>query len=225
MEIKTAEENISTETIRLEELVVAFVAVEKGDDSSVAEDAISQIKNSMEKIGCKKLLLYPYAHLSSNLASPSLAMTLLKEMESLAVDLDVSHSPFGWTKSYKVQVKGHPLAESSKVITKKDESKEPTKSDEETSDALKSESKIKSFWNILSPDGTMTPMSEFNFSSHKKLETLSKYESAKKRSVDAPPPHVALMKKLAIADYEPASDSGNMRFFPNGRLNNMLQTE
>ena len=36
MEIKTAEENISTETIRLEELVVAFVAVEKGDDSSVA---------------------------------------------------------------------------------------------------------------------------------------------------------------------------------------------
>ena len=26
------------------------------------------------------------------------------------------------------------------------------------------------------------------------------------------------MKKLAIADYEPASDSGNMRFFPNGRL-------
>ena len=34
MEIKTAEENISTETIRLEELVVAFVAIEKGDDSS-----------------------------------------------------------------------------------------------------------------------------------------------------------------------------------------------
>jgi len=26
------------------------------------------------------------------------------------------------------------------------------------------------------------------------------------------------MKKLAIADYEPASDSGNMRFYPNGRL-------
>jgi len=40
----------------------------------------------------------------------------------------------------------------------------------------------------------------------------------KKRSVDEPPPHVNLMKKLAIADYEPASDSGNMRFYPNGRL-------
>ena len=214
-EIKSAEENIDTETKRLEELVVAFVAIEKEDDSSVAQDAISQIKNSMEKIGCKKLLLYPYAHLSSNLASPSTAISLLKEMEESANDLDVSHSPFGWTKSYKVQVKGHPLAESSKVITKETAS---AKTEEETSEALKGESKIKSFWYILTPEGDMTPMSEFNFSKHKKLEVLSKYESAKKRSVDEPPPHVALMKKLAIADYESASDSGNMRFFPNGRL-------
>ena len=220
-EIKSAEEDVSTEITRLEELVVAFVAVEKDDDSSVAQDAISQIKNSMEKIGCKKLLLYPYAHLSSNLASPSLAMSLLKEMESLASGLDVSHSPFGWTKSYKIHVKGHPLAESSKVITKKqDHPSDETKSteDEMTSEALKSESKIKSFWYIMSTDGTMTPLSEFNFSNHEKLEILSKYESAKKRTVDEPPPHVALMKKMAIADYEPASDAGNMRFFPNGRL-------
>ena len=215
-EIKIAEEDISTETTRLEELVVAFVAVEKNDDSSVAQDAISQIKNSMEKIGCKKLLLYPYAHLSSNLASPNLAMSLLKEMESAASELDVSHSPFGWTKSYKVQVKGHPLAESFKVITK--ETVSSPQKEEITSEALESESKIKSYWYIMSPDGTMKPMSEFDFSNHQKLEILSKYESAKKRSVDEPPPHVALMKKLAIADYEPASDQGNMRFFPNGRL-------
>lgn len=215
-EIKSAEENIDTDTKRLEELVVAFVAIEKDDDSSVAQDAISQVKNSMEKIGCKKLLLYPYAHLSSNLASPSTAISLLKEMEESASDLDVSHSPFGWTKSYKIQVKGHPLAESSKVITKQESGS--GKAEEETSEALKGESKIKSFWYILTPEGTMTPMTEFNFSKHKKLEVLSKYESAKKRSVDEPPPHVALMKKLAIADYESASDSGNMRFFPNGRL-------
>ncbi|MFB5618179.1 MAG: threonyl-tRNA synthetase editing domain-containing protein, partial [Candidatus Nitrosomaritimum aestuariumsis] len=132
-EIKSAEENIDTDTKRLEELVVAFVAIEKDDDSSVAQDAISQVKNSMEKIGCKKLLLYPYAHLSSNLASPSTAISLLKEMEESASDLDVSHSPFGWTKSYKIQVKGHPLAESSKVITKQDTA--GAKAEEETSEA------------------------------------------------------------------------------------------
>ena len=217
-EIKTAEENVSTDTIHLEELVVAFVAIEKGDDSSVAQDAIRQIKTSMEKIGCKKLLLYPYAHLSSNLASPSVAISLLKEMESSAKELDVSHSPFGWTKSYNLKVKGHPLAESSKVITKKENVLSTESKGEITSEALKSESKIKSYWNIMTVDGIMTPLSEFDFSNHPKLEVLSKYESAKKRSVDEPPPHVALMKKLAIADYEPASDSGNMRFFPNGRL-------
>ncbi|MBI1662985.1 MAG: threonine--tRNA ligase [Nitrosopumilus sp.] len=215
-EIKSAEEIEDPQTQRLEEIVVAFVAIEDGDDSSVAQNAISQIKNSMEKIGCKKLLLYPYAHLSSNLAKPSTAMSLLKEMEDGASDLEVSHSPFGWTKSYKVQVKGHPLAESSKVVTK--DSSTPKDDEEVTSDALKGESTIRSYWKIMSPDGTMTNIGDFDFSNHKKLEVLAKYESAKQRQVDEPPPHVALMKKLTIADYEPASDSGNMRFFPNGRL-------
>lgn len=217
-EIKSAEE-ITPETKRLEEVVVAFVAIEQGDDSSVAQNAISQIKNSMEKIGCKKLLLYPYAHLSSNLAAPSIALSLLKEMESSASELEVSHSPFGWTKSYKVQVKGHPLAESSKVVTKESTGEKSSNEEKEmTSDALKGESKITSYWKILSPDGTLSNIGDFNFSKHPKLEILAKYESAKKRAVDEPPPHVALMKKMAIADYEPASDSGNMRFFPNGRL-------
>ncbi len=214
-EIKMAEDIENPQLQRLEEVVVAFVAIEDGDDSSVAQNAISQIKNSMEKIGCKKLLLYPYAHLSSNLAKPSIAITLLGEMENNATDLEVSHSPFGWTKSYKIQVKGHPLAESSKVVTKDSTN---SKDEELTSEALKGESNIRSYWKIMSPDGTMTNIGDFDFSNHKNLEILAKYESAKQRSVDESPPHVALMKKMAIADYEPASDSGNMRFYPNGRL-------
>jgi len=215
-EIRSAEDIENPQTQRLEELVVVFVAIEEGDDSSVAQNAVSQIKNSMEKIGCKKLLLYPYAHLSSNLAKPSTAMALLKEMENNASDLEVSHSPFGWTKSYKLQVKGHPLAESSKVITK--DSKDSKDDGELTSDALKGESKIRSIWKIMSTDGSMKNIGDFDFSKNKNLEILAKYEAAKQRRVDEPPPHVALMKKMGIADYEPASDSGNMRFYPNGRL-------
>ena len=219
-EIKSAEEIDNPQTQRLEEVVVAFIAIEDGDDSSVAQNAISQIKNSMGKIGCSKLLLYPYAHLSSNLAKPFIAISLLLEMEKTASsDLEVSHSPFGWTKSYKVQVKGHPLAESSKVVTKDSSASASDSDDDEiTSEALKGESKIRSYWKILSPDGTLTNIGDFDFTKYKKLEILAKYESAKQRRVDEPPPHVALMKKMAIADYEPASDSGNMRFFPNGRL-------
>ena len=215
-EIKSAEDIDDPQTQKLEELVVVFVAMEDGDDSSVAQNAITQIKNSMEKIGCKKLLLYPYAHLSSNLAKPSVAIALLKEMESSASELEVSHSPFGWTKSYKLQVKGHPLAESSKVVTK--DSPNLENDSKLTSDALEGESKIRSVWKIMSPDGTMSNIADFNFAKYPKLEILAKYEVAKQRHVDKPPPHVALMKKMGIADYETASDSGNMRFFPNGRL-------
>ncbi|HET6458469.1 MAG TPA: threonine--tRNA ligase [Nitrosopumilaceae archaeon] len=208
-EIKSAED-IEPTSKKIDEVVVAFVAIEDGDNSIVAKKAISEITESMNKVGCKKLLLYPYAHLSSKLASPSTALSILKEMESLATDLEVSRAPFGWTKSYKIQVKGHPLAENSKTITADDK--------DSTSDAVKAESKIQSYWHIMSTDGKMHKVEEFNFAKHPGLEVLAKYESAKKRSVDEPPPHVRLMKKMAIADYEPASDSGNMRFFPNGRL-------
>ena len=209
-EIKSAEEIEPKKTI-LEEVVVCFVAVENDDDSTVGKTAIGEIQESMKKIGCKKLLLYPYAHLSSDLASPNTGLSILKEMESSAIDISVTRAPFGWTKAFSIKVKGHPLAESSKVFSK-DSSKE------KTSTALESESKIKSYWYIMTLDGKMEEIEKFNFSDHKQLEILAKYESAKKRTVDEPPPHVNLMKKLAIADYEPASDSGNMRFYPNGRL-------
>ena len=209
-EISVAED-IEPKTIQLDEVVVCFVAIEKNDDESIAQNAISQIQDSMKKIGSKKLLLYPYAHLSANLASPRTALSILTHMQNNFDDIEVTHAPFGWTKSYEIKVKGHPLAESSKIIT-------GDLQKEKTSDALESESKIKSFWHIITPDGKIEDVESFDFSNYPKLEVLAKYESAKKRTVDEPPPHVALMKKLAIADYEPASDHGNMRYFPNGRL-------
>ncbi len=209
-EISSAEE-ITPEAKRYDEVVVAFIAVEEGDDSSVAKKAMNEITDSMKKVGCKKLLLYPYAHLSSKLASPTTALSILKQMGLLGTDLEISRAPFGWTKSYKIQVKGHPLAENSKTITKEDIK-------EEISDALTSESKIKSYWYIMTSDGTMHEFSDFDFTNYQNLEVLAKHETDKKKSSEEPPPHVNLMKKLAIADYEPASDSGNMRFYPNGRL-------
>ena len=209
-EIQSAEE-IDPKPVSIDEVVVCFTAIEKDDNEDIAKNAMTEIQESMKKIGCSKLLLYPYAHLSSNLASPSTALSLLKTMQDNADGLEISRAPFGWTKSYNIKVKGHPLAESSKVITA--DSKK-----EQTSTALESESKIKSYWYIMTTDGEMLEFDKFNFSNHKKLEVLAKYESDKKRVSDEPPPHVALMKKLAIADYEPASDQGNMRYFPNGRL-------
>jgi len=209
-EIKSAEE-IEPKSTRIEEVVVCFIAVEKDDDSNIAKNAMIEIQETMKKVGCNKLLLYPYAHLSSDLASPGTGLKILKEMQEICTGIEVTHAPFGWTKAFSIQVKGHPLAESSKVFSK-DSIKE------KTSTALESESKIKSYWYIMTPEGKMEEIEKFNFSNHKQLEILAKYESVKTRSSDEAPPHVNLMKKLAIADYEPASDSGNMRFYPNGRL-------
>ena len=232
-EIKSAEPVEDAAPRHLEEVVVAFVAVEDGDDSSVARDAASQVLSSMEKIGCSRLLLYPYAHLSSRLAPPDAALSVLREMESAASGaagpgFEVSRSPFGWTKSYQVRVKGHPLAESSKTVVRaglRGCGAAPAGAppgagggDAPASEALEGEAGIKSHWNILSPDGTMTPVADFDFGGHPKLGSLSRYESSKRRGADEPPPHVGLMKRMGIADYEPASDSGNMRFYPNGRL-------
>lgn len=208
-EIKAAEE-VASDPVHLEEVVVAFVAVENGDDSDVARRAMAGLAEYMEKVGCTRLLLYPYAHLSSDLASPGAALTVIREMEGMHGSLKVYRAPFGWTKSYSVRVKGHPLAEHSMTVSGDPEGT--------TSHALKSESGIRSSWYVMSPDGSMLDASKFDFAECRNLEVLARYETSKKRGADTPPPHVALMKRMAIADYEPASDSGNMRFYPNGRL-------
>lgn len=210
-EITSAEE-IEKKKFRFEDIVVVFVAVENEDDESVAKAAIDEIKKSLSNLKCNKLLIYPYAHLSSNLASPSTALSVIKSMESLAKDgIEVYRAPFGWTKSFNISVKGHPLAEHSSMISRQT-------AKESVSAALKAEEKLVSQWHILDPDGNLTPVEKYNFAKRKKLEVLAKYETAKKRTVGEQPPHVRLMKKLAIADYEPASDLGNMRFYPKGRL-------
>ena len=55
-EIKSAEE-IEPKKVTIEEVVVCFTAVEKDDDSDVAKNAITEIQESMKKVGCDKLLL------------------------------------------------------------------------------------------------------------------------------------------------------------------------
>jgi threonyl-tRNA synthetase len=221
-EIRDAEDIASKSKVRLEDLVVAFVAVENGDDESVAKAAVEEIKKYLDTVKSGRLLVYPYAHLSSDLAPPSAAVGIIKSVESFAKGSigQVYRAPFGWTKSFNIKVKGHPLAENAKEISKQAEHEHAGHSHgEKESSALKAEEKLQSFWYILEPGGQMTPVSEYKFKKQdQNLQVLANYEMAKKRSVDEQPAHVRLMKKLAIADYEPASDAGNMRYYPKGRL-------
>lgn len=213
--IKTPEE-IEKKTDRFDEALTVFTAVEKIDEKSsdqAVNNALNEIIKTAEQLKVKNIMLYPYAHLSSDLASPKQAQNILVELEYelRQKDFEVKRSPFGWYKAFKISCKGHPLSELSKSIV-------PTEEKDDESESLKKERKLSSYWHILTPDGELQNIDDFNFSDHKNLETFSVYEKEKSRAVKQEPAHVKLMKKLQIADYEPASDAGNMRYYPKGRF-------
>jgi len=212
-EIPSAEE-CEDKLYRLEDLVVLFTCVEEGDTVETAHTAMDGVKEFLDKIKARRILLYPYAHLSSNLASPSDALQVLKEMESYAdsLGIEVHRAPFGWCKKFTISIKGHPLAEQFRSILPGEEKGELI------SKALKAEEKIKSYWYIIEPDGRLIPIEEYDFSGHENLKKFADYEISKMRAAQQTPPHVNLMRRLELVDYEPASDPGNFRWYPKGRL-------
>src|SRR5208283_6104560 len=94
----------------------------------------------------------------------------------------------------------------------------PKKEEETFSAALKAEDKMQSFWHVILPDGSLVPIEDFKFKGHTNLQKFSQYEIKKARAVTQMPPHVTLMKRLEIADYEAGSDPGNIRWYPKGRM-------
>ena len=216
-EIQTAEDLPSKSKKKIDEVIVAFIAVEKDDDESIIADVCKELKTYSEIIKCDNLLIYPYAHLSSDLATHIIAQTLLVLIEKQTGNLfkNVNRAPFGWTKSFNIKVKGHPLAENAKTVRKKNGSNTESTSE---SMALKSEDVLKSIWYVLEPGGNLIPINDYKFEKESLFKKLVDNELSKKRTVVEIPPHVRLMKRLAIADYEPSSDGGNMRYYPKGRL-------
>ncbi|MCJ7444916.1 MAG: threonine--tRNA ligase [Methanotrichaceae archaeon] len=199
---------------RLEDALCAFIAVEKFDEDdpdAVVAEGSKQISEVAEQVHAKKIMIYPYAHLSPNLSTPDSAVNILKGLqESLSKEYEVVRAPFGWYKAFSLSCKGHPLSELSRSIKLGE--------GEIVSQALKSEAKAVSYWKIMDLDGTLINIDKFDFDGHENLRKFGQYEMAKSRAVDAVPPHVDLMRRLEMVDYEPGSDSGNMRFYPKGRL-------
>jgi threonyl-tRNA synthetase len=208
---------------RLDEALTAFMAVESTDEANprdVAEKAVAEIKKTASQVNTDNVMLYPYAHLSSDLSSPKLAVSVIKDIENSLIDtFNVKRAPFGWYKAFKISCKGHPLSELSRTINPESEScGEGVDTEEIVSEALKAESTAKSYWKVLTPDGVLHDVDDFNFNDHENLATFVDHEISKSRAVEKVPPHVELMRRLEIADYEPGSDSGNMRYYPKGRL-------
>jgi threonyl-tRNA synthetase len=231
-EIQMAEEAEKKEN-RVEEVVVLFTAVEEGDTNQLAIKAIDDVRAFLTKQKTNRILIYPFAHLSSNLSNPGDALKVIKAMEAYAKakGVETYRAPFGWNKQFTISIKGHPLAETARsyspsaVTAGAKPEGEGKKEEEPVSAALKAEDKMQSFWHVLLPDGSLVPIEEFKFKGHVNLQKFSQYEIKKARAVTSMPPHVPLMKRLEIADYEPGSDPGNIRWYPKGRMiKSLLET-
>lgn len=213
---------------RVEEVLVAFVTAEAADQESVAgvaKKAADEIRATAAKVGAPRVMVYPYAHLVSDLAPPRIAARIIDQVtESLRAggDLETHRAPFGYYKAFDISCKGHPLSELA-VTIRPDGADEPDTGDE--SKALAAEKTLRSEWWIYQRDGTCVPADDFDFRAHQGLADLFAYERTGSRIAEDAPPHIKLMREHELVDYEPASDTGNLRWYPKGLLVKRLLEE
>lgn len=191
-----------------DESLVVFTAVEKDDKNNpqgIVKNLVKEVIKTNDQVKAENIVLYPYAHLSSSLSSPKVAVQVLKDAEEAldAEGLNVKRVPFGWYKAFEISCKGHPLSELSRTITAEEEDEEEVE-------------KKPSSWSILDGD-KIIDIDDFKFENDQ-LEKLVSYELGTGASDAGEPPHVKLMREKELCDYESASDVGNLKWFPKGRL-------
>src|SRR5438046_9878979 len=194
---------------RVEEALVSFVSADKRDEVNLASVAKVAAENGADVAGqihTKRVVLYPYAHLSSSLAAPGPAQELIASLdkELVARGFEVHASPFGYYKSFKVAVKGHPLSELSREIV----AESAGAGKEEVSEAVKAEAKLVSHWHILEPTGHMHHLSikdgkvnGYPFEGHDRLRKFATYEMAKSRETQEEPARARQMQGIEQGAY------------------------
>jgi threonyl-tRNA synthetase len=203
-EIRSAED-AEKKAVRFEEVVVLFTSIEKGDNDAVAKKAIEDTRKYLDQIKANRIFIYPYAHLSTDLAQSTEALKVLKGMESYARELGIEtyRAPFGWNKQFTISIKGHPLAEQSRSYSA------------ETSTAVEVKPVLKKEYLILTEEGTTYSPEDY---SYKPEETnfrllVEKEALGSESKAKGEPEYIRHMKKFGI-DWEAMSDIGHMHYSP-----------
>lgn len=202
---------------QLNDVLVVFSAAEEADEENieqVAKNAAAEISDVARKVEARRIAIYPYAHLSSSLASPKGAVKLLDAAAARLREMgfEVHRLPFGWYKAFTISCKGHPLSELSRTITA-----EAREIEEAVTEAAPSR------LIVLTPEGEEHDLDKSKLESCPpllKAPVLKQYilsEVLGQKSGEEPA-HIKLMRRLELVDYEPASDTGHFRFYPNGAL-------
>jgi len=194
---------------KLEEALTVFCAVETVDEENpddVVEQAVEQITDLAGQLDTTRVMLYPYAHLSSELSSPETAVKVMKAIETglnEKTDFTVKRAPFGWYKAFTLSCKGHPLSELSRTIVPRTEEKVAKK--EVTHDFF-----------VLTPEGEKKDAKDYVRDDA--FGSLVKKELGLSKETGGEPIHVGLMRSKELVDYEPLSDVGHHRWFPRGKI-------
>ncbi|MBN2153999.1 MAG: threonine--tRNA ligase [Candidatus Lokiarchaeota archaeon] len=170
---------------------------------------------SMYKVD--RVLVYPWAHLSNFLSNESTASEVCPKIAALLKQqgIDAHYSPFGWYKAFKIECLGHEVAESFRDVRLA---------------VLADEVRATSQFKIITEKGKIMDFCDNSEESRKKAKIPEQYsgpdwkdfqdfirsEVLGLRAEEGEPPHIALMKKFEIADFDDASDQGNFRWYTRG---------
>jgi threonyl-tRNA synthetase len=194
----------------LENGLVVFSTVEKNDEQEpeqIATNAASSIEEVLGWLKTKKVMVYPYAHLSTSLASREPAISILKALEEkLSLKgYEVSRSPFGWYKSFTITAKGHPLSELSRTITVDTKARQAAPA-------------VKTEYVIMDLEGKLHSPEDFVFGPHDaEFKSLVEKEALKKGLTGGEPHFLDYARRFGI-EWESFADVGHMRFGPEANL-------
>lgn len=213
----------------VKECLVIFTTVEKSDESNaelIIQGLIANIEDIAGQVKCRKIVLYPYAHLSSELAYPQTAIKILQDAEALLrkEKFDVVKAPFGYYKEFELKCKGHPLAELSREI-RAGEVKAGERGKKKTQREIISE-KIERKYYILDYTGKESKIDIENKKEVEEIldkignEELKAYVLYNEmRNVSRKePPSIKEMQQQELVGYAPEADAGHFKFYPKGTL-------
>ncbi len=193
---------------RFSNVLVVFVTIEKGDGGALKEivgNFVDDVLKVLTSVKADHVVIYPYAHLSRNLADAEESLLVLKELESelAARGVGVSRAPFGWYKEFSLECFGHPLSELSREFR---------------AEGLRKVRTVERRYVVLLPTGeVLDPEAYLEKGDDDELKILITKEVFKKELPGGEPEVTEACNKFGF-EWEPMSDAGHMRYGPHATV-------
>lgn len=111
----TLVEPLSAPSYRLEDGLLVLASAEPGDEAggqAVAELAAAELGRLAQRVGARRFLIHPFAHLFGR---PCAAADAVAALDRTVAELrkngfEANRTPFGWFYAWELRAKGHPLS-------------------------------------------------------------------------------------------------------------------